>query len=169
MYFSNPKEFSGFRDKPSSVVLLDEANVRLQTDKSLRPFAFALSHANGESVVLAAESEKEMHEWVHAIRTSRLAVADPTAASMAEEETRRASAEADLDAARNRDAKAELAQIEQELEATQKEQAQLEVGASPRHASPLPFPPLLLSSLLSSPLLSSIFLLSLLSSPSPLS
>lgn len=57
-----PRDFFGFRDKPNGVVLLDEANVRLRDEKSARPFTFVLSHAGGESVVLAAESEKEMHE-----------------------------------------------------------------------------------------------------------
>ena len=28
MYFASPKEFTGFRDKPSGVVLLEECNVR---------------------------------------------------------------------------------------------------------------------------------------------
>ena len=64
MYFQAPRDFLGFRDKPNGVVLLDEANVRLRDEKTARPFTFVLSHAGGESVVLAAESEKEMHECV---------------------------------------------------------------------------------------------------------
>ena len=75
MYFQTPKDFNGFRDKPNGVVLLDECNVRLRDDKGMRPFTFVLSHAGGESVVLAAESEKEMHEWMQVIqRPPRLAV-----------------------------------------------------------------------------------------------
>ena len=57
-----PRDFLGFRDKPNGVVLLDECNVRLRDEKSTRPFTFVLSHAGGESVVLAAESEKEMRK-----------------------------------------------------------------------------------------------------------
>ena len=39
----------------------------------MRPFTFVLSHAGGESVVLAAENEKEMHEWMQAVSDSVLA------------------------------------------------------------------------------------------------
>ena len=110
-----PRDFLGFRDKPNGVVLLDECNVRLRDDKvvqivlrctraalaavscapvrasvpcfaqTMRPFTFVLSHAGGESVVLAAESEKEMHEWMQAVRTSRMCVSDAAAANMLEE------------------------------------------------------------------------------------
>ena len=127
MYFQAPRDFLGFRDKPNGVVLLDEANVRLRDDKSMRPFTFVLSHAGGESVVLAAESEKEMHEWMQAVRTSRMCVSDPMAAGMLED-ARRASAEQDLDSARDKksDPEIELSRIEQELEAVQSEHRQLE-------------------------------------------
>ena len=128
MYFQAPRDFLSFRDKPNGVVLLDEANVRLRDDKAARPFTFVLSHPGGESVVLAAESEKEMHEWMQAVRTSRMCIADPSAAGMTEEQ-RRVSAEAELESARSKksDPNAELARIEEELEAVQQEHRQLEV------------------------------------------
>ena len=69
MYFNSPKDFTGFRDKPSGVVLLEECNVRSREDggdANERPYMFVLSHANGEGVVLAADSEKEMLEWMQA-------------------------------------------------------------------------------------------------------
>eukprot|EP00967_Tisochrysis_lutea_P150172 scaffold290013_cov36-Tisochrysis_lutea.AAC.1 len=96
MYFNSPKDFTGFRDKPSGVVLLEECNVReVAEDSNLgaaiacvhgcslrcthgdsfvcahsafpgRSFCFLLSHSNGESVVLAAESENDMLEWMQA-------------------------------------------------------------------------------------------------------
>jgi len=127
MYFQAPRDFLGFRDKPNGVVLLDEANVRLRDEKTARPFTFVLSHAGGESVVLAAESEKEMHEWMQAVRTSRMCVSDHAAAGMSEE-TRRDSAESDLENARAKrsDPEKELAQIEKELEEVQSEHRQLE-------------------------------------------
>ena len=123
-----PRDFLGFRDKPNGVVLLDECNVRLRDEKSTRPFTFVLSHAGGESVVLAAESEKEMHEWMQAVRTSRMCVSDSTAANMLEE-ARRVSADKDLDSARDKrtDPEAELSRIEGELESVQAEHRQLEV------------------------------------------
>ena len=96
-----PRDFLGFRDKPSGVVLLDECNVRLRDDKAMRPFTFVLSHASNESVVLAAESEKEMHEWMQAVRTSRMCVSDANAAGMMKEQ-REAAADADLDSARDK-------------------------------------------------------------------
>jgi len=128
MYFQAPRDFLGFRDKPNGVVLLDECNVRLRDDKTMRPFTFVLSHAGGESVVLAAESEKEMHEWMQAVRTSRMCVSDANAANMLEE-ARRASADSDLDSARDKrtDPEAELSRIEGELESVQAEHRQLEV------------------------------------------
>uniref|UniRef100_A0A7S2CEE8 PH domain-containing protein n=1 Tax=Haptolina brevifila TaxID=156173 RepID=A0A7S2CEE8_9EUKA len=128
MYFQAPKDFLGFRDKPNGVVLLDEANVRLRDDKqSGRPFTFVLSHVGGESVVLAAESETEMHAWMQAVRTSRMCVSDPMAANMMEE-ARRTSAENELDSARDKksDPEAELKEIEQELEKVQAEHRELE-------------------------------------------
>ena len=66
----------------------------------MRPFTFVLSHASNESVVLAAESEKEMHEWMQAVRTSRMCVSDANAAGMMKEQ-REAAADADLDSARD--------------------------------------------------------------------
>lgn len=94
----------------------------------MRPFTFVLSHAGGESVVLAAESEKEMHEWMQAVRTSRMCVSDVEAANMLEE-ARQKSADDDLDSARDKrtDPESELARIEGELESVQAEHRQLEV------------------------------------------
>ena len=128
MYFNSPKDFTGFRDKPSvspapsllplgcpypdalalgrgglssrslvarpgprvrrrhappplrlpstpahplplrsqGVVLLEEGNVRTVETGALQKYTFMLAHPNGESVVLAAETEKEMHEWMQA-------------------------------------------------------------------------------------------------------
>ena len=128
MYFQTPKDFNGFRDKPNGVVLLDECNVRLREEKGMRPFTFVLSHAGGESVVLAAESEKEMHEWMQAVRTSRMCVADAQAASMIED-ARRTSAEAELDSAleMRSNPEEELSQLNAELDAVQAEHRQLEV------------------------------------------
>jgi len=130
MYFQAPRDFLGFRDKPNGVVLLDECNVRLRDDKSMgRPFTFVLSHAMGDApLVLAAETEKEMHEWMQAIRTSRMCIADPAAANMLEE-NRRVSADAELDSARDKrtDPEAELSRIESELESVQGEHRQLEL------------------------------------------
>ena len=128
MYFPAPRDFLGFRDKPNGVVLLDECNVRHRDDKTMRPNTFVLSHAGGESVVLSAETEKEMHEWMQAVRTSRMCVSDASAANMLEE-ARRVSADADLDSARDRrtDPEAELSRIEGELESVQAEHRQLEV------------------------------------------
>ena len=73
------------------------------------------------------KSEKEMHEWMQAVRTSRMCVSDPMAAGMLED-ARRASAEQDLDSARDKksDPEIELSRIEQELEAVQSEHRQLE-------------------------------------------
>ena len=34
MYFNSPKDFTGFRDKPSGAVLLEECNVRTREDRS---------------------------------------------------------------------------------------------------------------------------------------
>jgi len=128
MYFQTPKDFNGFRDKPNGVVLLDECNVRLRDDKTMRPFTFVLSHAGGESVVLAAESEKELHEWMQAVRTSRMCISDPNAANMLEE-ARRASADAELDHARDKrtNPEEELSRLNDELEAVQSEHRDLEV------------------------------------------
>jgi len=130
MYFNSPKDFTGFRDKPSGVVLLEECNVRTRDDRggsSQRPFTFVLSHANGESVVLAADSEKEMLEWMQAVRTSRMCITDPDAAAQNESQ-RRLSAEAELESATGRraDAEAALTSIEKELEAVQLEHRTVE-------------------------------------------
>jgi len=71
MYFNSPKDFTGFRDKPSGVVLLEECNVREVAEGANlgRPYTFVLSHSNGESVVLAADTENDMVEWMQAVRT----------------------------------------------------------------------------------------------------
>jgi predicted nucleic acid-binding Zn-ribbon protein len=68
-----------------------------------------------------------MHEWMQAVRTSRMCVSDHAAAGMSEE-TRRDSAESDLENARAKrsDPEKELAQIEKELEEVQSEHRQLE-------------------------------------------
>jgi hypothetical protein len=68
-----------------------------------------------------------MHEWMQAVRTSRMCVSDHAAAGMLEE-ARRDSAEADLENARAKrsDPEKELAQIEKELEEVQAEHRQLE-------------------------------------------
>ena len=34
MYFASPKDFTGFRDKPSGIVLLEECNVRTRDDRA---------------------------------------------------------------------------------------------------------------------------------------
>ncbi len=93
-----------------------------------RPFTFILSHANGESVVLGADSEREMLEWMQAIRTSRMCVTDPEAAGLGEAQ-RMGAAEADIDGAvkRRADAETALATIETELEAVQKTHREVEV------------------------------------------
>ena len=51
---------------PQGVVLLEEGNVRTVETGALQKYTFMLAHPNGESVVLAAETEKEMHEWMQA-------------------------------------------------------------------------------------------------------
>lgn len=120
-------------DKVSKLHLLGESAVDAKVQhirprvQTLRPFTFVLSHAGGESVVLAAESEKEMHEWMQAVRTSRMCVSDSTAANMLEE-ARRASADSDLDSARDKriDPEAELSRIEGELESVQVHQGSAE-------------------------------------------
>ena len=48
------------------MVLLEEGNVRTVETGALQKYTFMLAHPNGESVVLAAETEKEMHEWMQA-------------------------------------------------------------------------------------------------------
>ncbi|EOD18598.1 hypothetical protein EMIHUDRAFT_243707 [Emiliania huxleyi CCMP1516] len=129
MYFNSPKDFTGFRDKPSGVVLLEEANVRESGEGGYygRPFTFVLSHSGGESVVLAAETEKEMVEWMQAVRTSRLCVTDAEAAAMSEAQRQQA-AEADIDAAvhRRADAEAALATVDKELSEVQKTHREVE-------------------------------------------
>ena len=47
-------------------MLLEEGNVRTVETGALQKYTFMLAHPNGESVVLAAETEKEMHEWMQA-------------------------------------------------------------------------------------------------------
>jgi len=104
--------------------------VRTRDDRGAaqRPYTFVLAHANGESVVLAADSEKEMLEWMQAVRTSRMCVTDSDAAQMGES-ARRADAEAELDTAMERraDAEAALSSIEKELESVQNEHRQVEL------------------------------------------
>ena len=69
MYFASPKDFTGFRDKPSGIVLLEECNVRTREDKgSAQRFQFVLSHPNGESVVLAATSAVNRRLCVKSLR-----------------------------------------------------------------------------------------------------
>jgi len=131
MYFNSPKDFTGFRDKPSGVVLLEECNVRTRDERgqpTQRPFTFVISHANGESVVLAADSENEMLEWMQAVRTSRMCITDSDAISMSEVR-RREAAEEDVDKAMTRraDADNELASIEKELESVQLEHHKVEL------------------------------------------
>ena len=64
---------------------------------------------------------------MQAVRTSRMCVSDATAANMLEE-ARRASADSELDSARDKriDPEAELSRIEGELESVQAEHRQLE-------------------------------------------
>lgn len=131
MYFNSPKDFTGFRDKPSGVVLLEECNVRTRDERgapTTRPFTFVISHANGESVVLAADSENEMLEWMQAVRTSRMCITDSDAISMSEVR-RRDTAEAELTNAMSRraDADAELAAIEEEWQSVQSEHHKVEM------------------------------------------
>ena len=130
MYFASPKEFTGFRDKPSGVVLLEECNVRAREGQagSQIPFQFSLVHNNGEeAIVLGAEYEKEMLEWMQAVRTSRMCISDPEAAKQSEGE-RAAAAQMELDSAREKRSLSEdaLRTIERDLEAVQTEHRQLE-------------------------------------------
>ena len=150
MYFQAPRDYNGFRDKPNGVVLLDECNVRERVDKT-RAHTFMLNHPTGESVVLAAETENEMHEWMQAVRTSRMCIADAAAANM-QEEQRRAAAEEELENARDRktDPEAEIKKIEEDLAAVNAEHRQLEVRQPSRPTQVLPLRPLLLLLLLSS-------------------
>jgi len=130
MYFASPKEFTGFRDKPSGVVLLEECNVRAregQTGEN-KLFHFSLVHNNGEeTIVLGAEYEKEMLEWMQAVRTSRMCITDPEAAKQSEGE-RAESASKELEGAREKRSLSEdaLRSIERDLEAVQTEHRQLE-------------------------------------------
>jgi len=87
-----------------------------------------LVHPNGESVVLAAETEKEMHEWMQAVRTSRMCITDPEALMQTEKQRRTAAEhqiESSLELGANADAA--LQTIEQELEAVQGEHREVEV------------------------------------------
>ena len=109
--------------------LLEECNVRTRDDRaSAQRFQFVLSHPNGESVVLAAESEKEMLEWMQAVRTSRICVADASAATQAEA-LRRDGAERELDGALSGGVQgdAALVSIDAELEAVQLEHRDVEI------------------------------------------
>ena len=135
MYFQSQRDYNGSR-QPNGVVLLDECNVRERSDKT-RSHTFMLAHASGESVVLAADTEKEMHEWMQAIRTSRMCVADAAAANMLEEQ-RRAAAEEEIEAAaaNKTDPEAEIKKIEDELTAVNDEHRQLEVRARPPRRRP---------------------------------
>jgi len=133
MYFNSPKDFTGFRDKPSGVVLLEEGNVRTVDTGALQKYTFMLAHPNGESVVLAAETEKEMHEWMQAVRTSRMCITDADAA-MQNETQRRTSAEHQIESAidllalgKGSDADQALLSIEKELESVQGEHREVEV------------------------------------------
>jgi len=83
--------------------------------------------ARASQVVLAADSERELNDWMKSIRTSRMCIADPDAAGL-DEEARRLSAEAELDAARERkfDPEAEYVRVEKEYEATQDEQRRVD-------------------------------------------
>jgi hypothetical protein len=128
MYFNSPKDFTGFRDKPSGVVLLEEGNVRTVDTGALQKYTFMLAHPNGESVVLAAETEKEMHEWMQAVRTSRMCITDADAAGQNETQ-RRTSAEHQIENAlgKSSDADTALLSIEKELEAVQGEHREVEV------------------------------------------
>jgi len=130
MYFASPKEFTGFRDKPSGVVLLEECNVRAREGQAgeHKLFHFSLVHNNGEeTIVLGAEYEKEMLEWMQAVRTSRMCVTDPEAAKQTDQERANA-AQMELEGARgNRsDAEDALRKIEGNLETVQTEHRQLE-------------------------------------------
>jgi len=128
MYFNSPKDFTGFRDKPSGVVLLEEGNVRTVDTGAMQKYTFMLAHPNGESVVLAAETEREMHEWMQAVRTSRMCITDPDAA-MQNETQRRTSAETQLEGVlgKGSDADTALQSIEKELESVQSEHREVEV------------------------------------------
>ena len=89
---------------------------------AMQKYTFMLAHPNGESVVLAAETEREMHEWMQAVRTSRMCITDADAA-MQNETQRRTSAEQQLEGALGKggDGDSALLSIEKELEAVQGE------------------------------------------------
>uniref|UniRef100_A0A7S3ARV1 PH domain-containing protein n=1 Tax=Haptolina ericina TaxID=156174 RepID=A0A7S3ARV1_9EUKA len=130
MYFTSPKEFTGFRDKPSGVVLLEECNVRAREGQAgeHKLFHFSLVHNNGEeTIVLGAEYEKEMLEWMQAVRTSRMCITDAEAAKQSEGE-RQAAAQMELEGARERrsDTEDTLRKIDSSLETVQTEHRQLE-------------------------------------------
>ena len=104
------------------MVLLEEGNVRTVDTGAMQKYTFMLAHPNGESVVLAAETEREMHEWMQAVRTSRMCITDADAA-MQNETQRRTSAEQQLEGALGKggDGDSALLSIEKELEAVQGE------------------------------------------------
>ena len=66
------QDYTGFRDKPSGVVLLEDCTVKAHDDTSVQKFSFIITHTTQESVVLAAESEKDMLNWMQAVRISRI-------------------------------------------------------------------------------------------------
>ena len=110
---------------------------------AMQKYTFMLAHPNGESVVLAAETEREMHEWMQAVRTSRMCITDADAA-MQNETQRRTSAEQQLEGALGKggDGDSALLSIEKELEAVQGEHKEVR---RPFSSSPLtllrPAPP----------------------------
>lgn len=91
-------------------------------------YHFSLVHNSGEeTIVLGAEYEKEMLEWMQAVRTSRMCITDPEAAKQTESE-RATAAQQELEGARERRSVSEdaLRSIERDLEAVQMEHRQLE-------------------------------------------
>merc|ERR1740130_74153 len=128
MYFNSPRDFTGFRDKPSGAVLLEECNVRTReasTGPQQRAFMFVLSHGAGESVVLAADSEKEMLEWMQAVRTSRMCIVDAEAGGMPEN-VRREMAEQEVETAMQQKDEDQRT-IGQELDTVHNEHRQVEM------------------------------------------
>ena len=132
-YFNQKVEYNALRTKPSGVVLLEDCSVRQKDSASsvealTRPHTFVISHPSGESVLLAAESEREMLEWMQAVRTTRLSVVDDSATNMSEAQ-RQASAQKLLDnaASSRAEAEREVSDIEKELESLDHEASQMEV------------------------------------------
>lgn len=77
--------------------------------------------------MLGAEYEKEMLEWMQAVRTSRMCVTDAEAAKQTDDE-RAVAAKVELEGAREKRSMSEdaLRSIERDLEAVQTEHRQLE-------------------------------------------